>query len=180
MPVWFSPTVSTAAWLREGSAQPQLLLQRRRPHIAGSLLALASVALGVLAQREGFPAAQATGAVALLGVLLGMGLHWLWQQPDGGWRVDFEGRRVEPLGRMPDAAEPVQIAGAGWSIQVGPGERRGQLAIDLRHVDRGRVVRLVDRPARRFAEVQRLIELADLLARRLAVERSGPNLYPTT
>lgn len=176
MPVWFSPTTSSAAWLREGAAQPALLLQRRRPHIAGGLVALASVALGVLAQREGFPAPQATGAVALLGVLLGMGLHWLWQQPDGGWRVDFERRRIEPLGRD---GEPVQIAGEGWSLQVAPGERRGQLAIDLRHEDRGRVARLVDRPARRYAEVQRLIELADLLASRLQVARSGPNIYPT-
>lgn len=179
MPVWFSPTVGTAAWLREGAAQPQLLLQRRRPHVAGSLVALASVALGVLAQREGFPAPQVAGAVALFGVLLGMLLHWLWQQPDGGWRVDFERRRVEPLGPVPGGAEPVAIVGEGWSIQVAPGERRGQLAIDLRHEDRGRVARLVDRPARRLAEVQRLIELADLLAGRLQVARTGPNLYPT-
>lgn len=179
MPVLTPSTASTASWLRQAAEQPVLLLPRWRPHLLGGLVALASVVLGVLAQRDGFPAAQAVGWLALGGVALGMGLHWGWQQSDGGWRVDFERRRIEPLRGSPGAAEAVQIGGDGWSIQVAPGERRGQLAIDLRHADRGRVARLVDRPARRFAEVQRLIELADLLARRLAVERSGPNLYPT-
>lgn len=174
MPALTPAAASTARWLREGAQQPVLALPSQRPHVLGSVVGLASLALGVLAQREGFPAQQFVSVLALGGVGLGMLLHWGVQQVDGGWRVDFERRLIEPLGAGAD--EAVQIAGDGWSIQVAPGERRGQIAIDLRHEDRGRVVRLVDRPARRFAEVKRLDALADLLARRLQVARSGLTL----
>jgi hypothetical protein len=172
----FRAAPSTASWLREGAESPVLRLPRWRPHLFGGALALVSVAIGVLAQRDGFAASQALGWLALAGVGAGMLLHTVWRQADGGWRVDFERRCVEPLDPSPEGVEAVQIAGAGWSIQVTPGERRGQLAIDLRHEDRGRVARLVDRPARGLAEVQRLSDLADLLARRLQVARSGPTL----
>jgi len=171
MPALTPAAASTARWLREGAQQPVLALPSQRPHVLGSVVGLASLALGVLAQREGFPAQQLVSALALGGVGLGMLLHWGVQQVDGGWRVDFERRLIEPLGAGAGAA--VQIAGGGWRIQGGG---PGQIAIDLRHEDRGRVVRLVDRPARRFAEVKRLDALADLLARRLQVARSGLTL----
>jgi hypothetical protein len=174
----FTAAPSTASWLRQAADGPVLLLPHWRAHMLGGVIALVSVVLGVLAQREGFPVQQAAGWLALCGVGVGMVLHTLLRKADGGWRVDFERRRIEPLGASPGAVEAVQIEGEGWSIQVAPGERRGQLAIDLRHEDRGRVVRLVDRPARRFAEVQRISDLADLLARRLQVARSGPTLQP--
>jgi hypothetical protein len=70
----------------------------------------------------------------------------------------------------------VALEGAGWSIQVAPGERRAHVAIDLRHADRGRVARLLDVPARRTAQLEALDRLAATLSRRLDIERSGPRL----
>jgi hypothetical protein len=136
-------------------------------------IGFASAALGAVLARWEVPGREALGWLALAGGLVGMLLHWRWKRPSWGWRIDFGQRRVEPVGQRGDAES---LVGGGWSIQTAPSDRKANIAIDLRHEDRGRVARLVDVPARRRQEMIRVSRLADLLARRLDVERSGPRL----
>ncbi len=153
--------------------EPVLWLPRVEPHRAGMLLAFVCAALGFGASRFDLPGREALGWVCLTGVMLGMLLHWRWKKADTGWRIDFQQRRVEPVGQRGEAET---VGGAGWSIQAAPGERRATMAIDLRHADRGRVVRLLDVPARRQVEMAGLSALADTIARRLNIARTGPRL----
>ncbi len=166
---------SSAALLREAADQPSVFLPQPRPRLWGSALALASLALGVWSQSEGFPAPQAVGVLALAGVAVGLLLHHLWQQLDSGWRLHFgPPGRLEPVGTQ--RGEAWLLQGEGWSIHAAPGSRRHQVAIDLHQEGRGPVARLLDQPARRMGEVRRVCALADLLAQRLGVERAGLRL----
>lgn len=165
--------MSLAQWLREAQAQPTVFLAQVQPHPAGSVVALVSFLAGLASAQWVFPGHQVLSWVALVGLLVGMVLHWRWKTADTGWRVDFPQRRVEPVGLRGQAE---QVEGEGWSVQVGPGDRRSHLAIDLRHRDRGRVARLLDTPARGSRPLRQVDELADLLARRLQVPRTGPRL----
>ena len=157
--------------LAEAREQPRLELTRPEPHPAGAVLGLGGMLAGVLVYRSEGPARETLGAVALAVVLLGLALHGLWKQPGTGWRVDFVARRIEPLG---EKGEALVLAGAGWSIATAPGERRSHVAIDLRHAELGRVARLLDHPAYGSRPVQQISALADVLAERLGVERTGP------
>jgi hypothetical protein len=155
----------------EAGRQPQVELTRPEPHPAGALLGLGGLLLGLFAYRSEGPWRETLATAALGVLLLGLVLHGLWRLPGMGWRVDFAARRVEPLG---GSGEAVVLEGEGWSIAVGPGERRSHVAIDLRHADRGRVARLLDHPAYGRRPVQQISALADTLAGRLGVERTGP------
>ena len=155
----------------EAGRQPRVELTRPEPHPAGALLGLGGMLAGVLAYRGEGPWRETLAAAGLGAVLVGLVLHALWRRPGTGWRVDFEARRVEPLGT---AGEAAVLEGEGWSIAVAPGERRSHVAIDLRHADRGRVARLIDHPAYGRRPVQQISALADVLAERLGVERTGP------
>lgn len=165
--------MSVEAWTAAAERDPAVFLPRLEPHWAGMAVGFASAALGVLAARSEDLPREPLGWLALTGGLVGMLLHWRWKRATAGWRVDFERRRVEPVGQR---GEPEPVDGDGWSIQTAPSDRKANIAIDLRHVDRGRVARLVDLPARRRQEMIRISRLADVLARRLGVERSGPQL----
>ncbi len=165
--------VSLSRLLASAGEQPTVFLPRVESHRAGSVLGLVSALVGLVAQRGDFPGHEALAWVALGGVLAGMLLHWRWKKADAGWQVDFAARRVWPLGLR---GEDLTIAGPGWSIQVAPGERRTAIAIDLRHEDRGRVARLLDVPARGKSELTLVDQLADCLARRLDIPRSGLRL----
>ena len=161
----------------EAGSADALLLPREEPHPAGMMLGLAGFGLGLLAAQGSFGGREALGWVALAMLCVAMWLHARLRRVSGGWRVDFAARRVEPLGAAsPMRDEPLQLDGSGWSIQVAPGDRRAHVAIDLRHADRGCVARLLDVPARRSAQLDAIDRLAAALARRLAVERSGPRL----
>jgi hypothetical protein len=158
---------------------PSVELPREEPHPAGMVLGAVGFAIGALAAQFEFAGREQLGWVALAVLCAGMLVHARYKRIGGGWRVDFADRRVEPLvprgdGTRTDQAEV--IAGEGWSIQVAPGDRRAHVAIDLRQRERGRVVRLLDAPARRQAQLEAIDTLAATLARRLAIERSGPRL----
>ncbi len=165
--------MNLATWLAQAGTEPMVFLPRVESHAAGGMLGLVSAVGGVLAYEFEFAGRELLGWAALAGLLVGMLLHWRWKKAEAGWRVDFAGRRVEPVGLRGDVE---CIAGSGWSIQVAPGERRAGVAIDLRHVDRGRVARLLDVPARSKSQLAQVDELADRLAQRLAVPRSGLRL----
>lgn len=157
--------------LAEARQQPRFELTRPEPHPAGAVLGLGGMLAGVLVYLSEGPWRDTLGAAALVVVLLGLVLHGLWKRPGQGWRVDFAARRLEPLGEGGDA---LVLAGAGWSIATAPGERRSHVAIDLRHAELGRVARLLDHPAYGSRPVQQISALADVLAERLGVERTGP------
>jgi hypothetical protein len=158
--------------VRAAADAPRLFLPRVESHPAGVWLGAASLGLGVVAARWDDDGHVVLGWLALAGMLVAMVLHALLKRARTGWSVDFAARTVTPR-ELP--GEAVTIDGAGWSIACAPGERRQSIAIDLRHVDRGRVARLYDSAARlRGMPMTRLNELADLLARRLRIERTGP------
>jgi len=157
--------------LADARHQPRFDLTRPEPHPAGALLGLGGMLAGVWIYRSEGPWRDTLAAAALGVVLLGLVLHGLWRRPGTGWRVDVAARRLEPLGGR---GEAVVLDGSGWSIATAPGERRSHVAIDLRHVDRGRVARLLDQPAYGSRPVQQISALADVLAKRLGVERTGP------
>jgi hypothetical protein len=153
--------------------EPVLWLPRAQAHWAGLALGLASAALGFGLSQVDLPGRTLLAWLCLAGVMAGMVLQWRWKKTDTGWRVDFGRRRIEPVGLR---GEALAIAGAGWSIQTSPGDRRTHVAIDLRHADAGRVARLLDVPAPRKAELARVSALADTIARRLDVARTGPQI----
>ncbi len=157
----------------KASREPVLFLPRVEPHEAGRVLALLCFAVGAWAAQARFSGHDLVAWAALAGIMLGMLLNWRWMKADAGWRVDFNQRRIEPVGVRGQA---LPITGEGWSIQVAPGEKRTCLAIDLRHADRGRVARLIDVPARGKSDSFNLNQLADRLATRLEVPRTGPRL----
>jgi len=150
---------------------PTVFLPKVEAHPVGMAVGAVALLLGVAA---GALASPTLGWVALVVMMGAMLLHARVMRVRSGWEVDFAARRVTPQGVY---GEVEQIGGDGWSIVCAPGDRRQSIAIDLRHVDRGRVARLYDSPPRlRGAQMQQLSELADLLARRLRIERAGPRL----
>ncbi len=165
--------MSLVSLLQKASRDPVLFLPRVESHEAGGVVGLVSFGVGVLSAQASFPGHEAVAWLALGGVFVGMLLHWRWKKAHAGWRVDFERRVVEPVG-LRGRAQP--IAGEGWSIQVAPGDKRTCVAIDLRHVDRGRVARLINVPARSKSDTFNLDQLADRLALRLQIPRTGQRL----
>ncbi len=158
--------------VREARDAPRVFLPHVEPHPAGTWLGLGSVALGAWAHGRDVP--PIVGWVALAGVLAGMWLHARLKRANAGWWVDFGARSVAPQALGGDV---VRLDDSGWSVACAPGERRSAVAIDLRHPERGRVARLYDSgPRLRGANMTRLNELADVLAQRLRIARSGPRL----
>ena len=158
--------------VRQARDEPQVFLPHVVPHPAGTWIGLGSVALGAWAHgRDVSPMVQ---WIALAGLLVGMWLYARLKRAEAGWQVDFAARSIAPRG-LP--GEPVSLDDSGWSLACAPGERRSSVAIDLRHADRGRVARLYDSgPRLRGTKMTHLNELADVLAERLRIARSGPRL----
>jgi len=165
--------MTVEAYRAAAEREAVLWLPRVESHPAGMLLGFGSAAAGFALSQFDVPGREAWAWLCLAGLMLGMLPHWRWKRADTGWRIDFDRRSIEPVGLR---AEAEALQGSGWSIQTSPGEKRATLAIDLRHEDRGRVARLLDVPARRKAEMASLSTLADTIARRLNVARTGPQL----
>jgi hypothetical protein len=162
------------AELRTAASHEMVLwLPRVEAHGAGLAVGLASAVLGFGIGQTDLPGRTALAWLCLAGVMAGMWMQWRWKKADSGWRVDFGQRRVEPVSVRGQA---VTIEGEGWSIQTSPGDRRSSVAIDLRHADVGRVARLLDVPSPRKAELAELSALADTIAARLTIARTGPQI----
>lgn len=167
-------TARLPALLAQARQDSTLFLPQVESHWLGMALGGLSAVVGVLASRSDWPFRDTVAWLALAGVMAGMVVHARWKRVDRGWRVDFAGRRVEPVA-VP-GGEVAVLQGLGWSVACAPGDRRAQIAIDLRHADRGRIARLFVSAARRRRDQQVLNDLADLIAQRLQIERSGPRL----
>lgn len=166
------PTVHSL--LAAARGQPVLLLAKVQAHPAGTVLGLGSALLGFwLSRQSAFSQQTPLLWATLVGVFLGMLLHWRWKRSNQGWQVDFAARRVQPQGLL---GEPVVLQGEDWQVQVAPGDSRRVIAIDLRHPDLGRVARLYEAAARKHADQKALSELADVLAQRLGAQRTGPRI----
>jgi hypothetical protein len=164
-------TPTLAELVQAAGAGPAVFLPRVEAHPAGMAVAGVALMLGVAA---GAWVSPTLGWVALVVMMLAMLLHARVMRVRAGWQVDFVARRIAPHGLHGEAET---IDGEGWSIVCAPGDKRQSIAIDLRHADRGRVARLYDSaPRLRGAQMKQLSELADVLARRLRVERAGPRL----
>lgn len=144
---------------------PAVELRPDEPHVAGLAIGLGAVVAGIWAARI---ASNVVGWLALGGVVAGMLLVQRWRVPGPGWRVDFERRRVEPVGH---AGETFEVRGAGWKLRTAPGDKFGLVAIDLLHDDRGRVARLYQSMVLMRAQRRQLFALADALSTRLGVAR---------
>jgi hypothetical protein len=166
-----APRIGTL--LDQAATAPQLWLPRVDPHPAGPLLGLGGFGLGVWAVSGGEAVAPALAWTALGAILVGMLLNGAFKRLRRGWRVDFAARRVEPV---LEPGRAVDLSGEPFSIAVAPGEKRRSMAVDLRHDDLGRVVRLFDSDGWRDVDARQMDTLADLIARRLALPRSGPRL----
>lgn len=162
---------SLAAIRARAESAPSVELRPDEPHPAGMVLGLASLGLGVWASSRGGPDAVAWGWAGLAGVVASMALYLRWRVPGPGWQVDFEARRVRPVGQ---AAGEVAVDGGGWTVRTGPGDRFATMAVDLMHAERGRVARLFEHGALRRSHRRQVSALADALASRLAADRSGP------
>lgn len=167
-------TARLPALLAQARHETTLFLPQVESHWMGMAVGGVSAAAGVLASRSDWALRDTLAWLALAGVMAGMVLHARWKRVDRGWRVDFAARRVEPVA-VP-GGEAAAVSGPGWSVACAPGDRRAQLAIDLRHADRGRIARLFVSAARVRADQQALNDLADVIARRLEIDRTGPRL----
>jgi hypothetical protein len=158
--------------LQEAQRDDRVLLARVESRPAGMVIGALSAAAGFWVTR--METVQPVLLwLSLAGVMLGMLLHSYWKRTDIGWWVDFAARRIEPQGL---AGETLNLQGDGWQVQVGPGDSRRVIAIDLRHADRGRVARLYESSARAMSDQRAFSELADVIAQRLDAERAGPRI----
>ncbi|MDN3919721.1 hypothetical protein [Roseateles violae] len=157
---------------REGSS---LMLPRLEPHPAALVVGLAGVAIGIASVRvESLPWRSELGWLGLALTVIGMLMHQLMQRPGVGWRLDLAARRAEPVGQ--DGVS-TQLDGEGWSLLCLAGAKRRSLALELRHVDGGRPLRLFQTRGGAGREEHGLTsQLADRLAERLGVRREGLSL----
>lgn len=158
--------------LAQAEQPAPLFLPRIETGWIGSAVALAGLGVGLAWVRfDPSGSQQAWGWLALLLVFGGMGLQFGRRHIDTGWTIDWQARRITPVGAT---GQPVQIDGEGYAVVCTAGDKRRSVAIDLRHDERGRVARLFQTPGpARMADHRTLSALADVLSRRLGVGRGG-------
>lgn len=157
---------------RRAAADARIELRPEEPHPGGLTIGFVALALGIWATQAGAPR---WGWLALAGIVVSMLLSRLWLVRGPGWALDFAARAIEPIGPWkPGAAEAESLADPeGWAIRTAPGDGFGTVAVDLLHIDRGRVARLVERHALRRRDRHAMFRLADTLAERLGIARVG-------
>lgn len=161
--------------IAQSERAPSVLLPRIEPHPAALGVGLAGTALGLWVARDpSLPARDALGWLGLLMVLAGMLMWALLRRRGVGWRLDFEARQLTPEG---ESGAPQSLAAPGWRLYCVGGSKRRSLALEFRHEDGGRPLRVLQTRAgadrREHALVSRL---ADVIAARLQVPREGLSL----
>lgn len=159
----------------EAEQQDQVMLPMQEPHPLGLAVTLLGTALGLITVRvEGVPFAQELGWLSLLMVMAGMLMVFMLQRSGVGWRIGLGDARLEPVGQ---AGAPAVLKGAGWKLLCVAGSKRRSLALEFRHEDGGRPLRVFQTRANAGrSEHQLTSQLADVMARRLGVERAGLSL----
>lgn len=160
------------ALIRESEQAPSVLLPRIEPHPASWVVGLLGTGLGLWSTRSAtLPERDWLGWLALLMVLAGMLMWALWRRQGVGWRLDFDQRRLSPEG---ESGAPASIDGPGWRMLCVGGSKRRSLALEFRHDDGGRPLRVLQTRAGADRREHELVSrLADVIARRLAVPREG-------
>ncbi len=161
--------------LSEAERSESLMLPHLEPHPAALLVGLVGTALGLATVRiEHMPWTRELGWLALGLVVAGMLMYALMLRPGIGWRIGLAEARLEPVGQ---AGAPAVLKGAGWKLLCVAGAKRRSLALEFRHEDGGRPLRVFQTRANAGrSEHQLTSQLADVLARRLKVERAGLSL----
>lgn len=168
---------SNAALLRrlldEAQRADTLLLPRIEPHPLGLVVGLGGAALGIATARiETLPLRSELGWLALALVALGMLMFQFMLRAGVGWRIDIAARALEPVG-ITDA-QPAPLSGEGWALYCIAGSKKRSLALEFRHEDGGKPLRVFQTRGGAGRDEHHLTSaLADRLAARLAVRRDG-------
>ncbi len=159
----------------QAAARSDVFLPKLEPHPASLVVGLGGTALGLWTGRYAPPDWRVElGWAALLMVFVGMLMYLLMQRQGVGWRLDFVRRRVEPVGQDGRSAE---LEREGWRLLCVAGDKRRSLALEFRHDDGGKPLRVFQSRGNANQQEHRLVsQLADELARRLAVPRDGLSL----
>lgn len=163
------------ALLAQVPEAPSVFLPHIEAHPAAWGLGLAGAMLGA-AVVPNLPVGlqPSVGWVALLMVVLGSLIWAFVKRPGLGWHIDLATREVRPQG-VPGEARVLQ--GEGWSLVCVAGSKRRSLALEFRHEDGGRPIRVLHTRAGASREEHQLVsQLADALAQRLNVARGGLTL----
>ncbi|MGM9513301.1 hypothetical protein ACS5PK_03495 [Roseateles sp. DB2] len=153
----------------------QVLLPRVEVHPLSWGLGLAGTALGLW----GVPALPASmrgaaGWLALSLVVAGMAAWGFMRREHLGWRLDFASRQLDPVGVD---GEPRRLDGPGWGLFCVGGSKRRSLALEFRHEDGGKALRVLETRGGASREEHQLVsQIADALAQRLQVRREGLTL----
>lgn len=167
---------STEALLRgmvtDARDAAELWCPRLEPHPAALVAGLAGAALGVVSHRQASPL---LGWAALLLCLLGMALYATLRRNGIGWRLRLAApAQVQPVGVDGEART---LEGTGWSVYCVGGNGRRTLALEFRHEDGGKPLRVFQtRTGANRAEHQLTSQLADTLSARLHMGRHGLSL----
>lgn len=161
--------------LGESQSAGSLVLPLLEPHPAALVVGLSGAALGVAAVRmPQLPWAPQLAWVALIWVVAGMLMYLVLRRPGVGWRIDLVAAQLTPLGQ---AGQATSVKGEGWRLLCINGAKRRSVALEFRHVDGGRPLRVFQTRAGANREEHGLVsQIADVLAQRLQVKREGLSL----
>lgn len=163
------------ALIAQSERDSSVLLPRIEPHPASLIVGLGGTVLGVCVARDPtLPARELLGWLALVLVFAGMLMWTLMKRQGVGWRLDFAARRVRPEG---ETGTPASLDAPGWRLFCVPGSKRRSLALEFRHEDGGRPLRVLQTRAGADRREHELVsQLADVIARRLSMPREGLSL----
>ncbi|MDL5034633.1 hypothetical protein QRD43_22195 [Pelomonas sp. APW6] len=153
----------------------QVLLPRVEVHPLSWGLGLTGTALGLWGVPA-LPAAMRPGAgwLALGLVVAGMAVWGFMRREHLGWRLDFAARQLDPVGVD---GESRRLDGSGWGLFCVGGAKRRSLALEFRHEDGGKALRVLETRAGASREEHQLVsQIADALAERLQMRREGLTL----
>ncbi|OWQ83035.1 hypothetical protein CDN99_27430 [Roseateles aquatilis] len=161
--------------IAQSEGEPSVLLPKIEPHPAALVVGLGGTALGLWATRQAsLPWREELGWLALAMVVAGMLMWTLMKRRGIGWRLDFASRRIAPEG---EPGVPASLDAPGWRVCCVAGNKRRSLALEFRHEDGGRPLRVLQTRAGADRREHELVSrLADVIARRLSMSREGLSL----